>query len=99
MLMFTCLKIRSCIEYQIKECKNFKNFKFSRKLPPKLIPFIVLNKILHAHGKSDDNQYAWHETSVKRKRDIGEKKNLAGICNGCILIFLFGVVLRLNFFF
>ena len=29
----------------MKKCKNFKNFKFSRKLPHMLIPFIVLNKI------------------------------------------------------
>ena len=40
--------------------KIFKNSKFSRKLPPMLIPFIVLNKTQHAHGKSDDNQYTWH---------------------------------------
>ena len=39
-----------------------------------LIHFIVLNKIEHAHGKSDDNQYAWHATSGKSKRDIGEKR-------------------------
>ena len=74
MLLVTCLKIRSWIEYQMKECKKFKNFKFSRKLPPMLIPFIVLNKIQHAHGKSDDNKYAWHATSLKSKRDIGEKR-------------------------
>ena len=78
MLLFTCLKIRSCIEYQMKKCKNFKNFKFSRKLHPMLIPFIVLNKIQHAYGKSDDNQYSWHATSVKSKRDIGEKRKLGG---------------------
>ena len=34
-----------------KNFENFKNFKFSRKLPPILIPFIVLNKNQHAHGK------------------------------------------------
>ena len=67
-------KIRSCIEYRMKECKNFKNLKFSRKLPPMLIPFIVLNNNQYAHGKSDDNQYTWHATSVKSKRDIGEKR-------------------------
>ena len=26
------LIIKTCIEYQVKECKKFKNFKFSRKL-------------------------------------------------------------------
>ena len=52
----------------------FKNFVFSRKLPPILIPFIVLNKIQHAHRKSDNNQCTWHATSVKSKRDIGEKR-------------------------
>ena len=45
------LKIRLYIEYQMKECKNFKNFKFSRKFTPTLIPFIVLNKNQHAHGQ------------------------------------------------
>ena len=35
----------------------------------------------------------------KSKRDIGGKKNLAGICIGCILLFIFGVALELNFFF
>ena len=54
--------------------KILKFFKFSRKLSLMLIPFIVLNKIQHAHGKSDDNQYAWHATSVKSKRDIGAKR-------------------------
>ena len=79
--------------------KNIKNFKFSRKLSPMLTPFIVLNKTQHAHGKSDDNQYAWHATSVKSKRDRREKKNLVGICIGCILLFICGVFLELNFFF
>ena len=51
MLLFTWFIIRSCIKYQMKECKYFKNFKFSRKLPPILIPFIVLNKNHHAHRK------------------------------------------------
>ena len=49
MLLLTWFKIRSCTEYQMKECYNFKIFKFSRKLHPKLIPFIVLNKNHHAH--------------------------------------------------
>ena len=51
MLILTWFKIRSCIEYQMNECKNLKNFKFSRKLPITLIPFIGLNKNQHAHGK------------------------------------------------
>ena len=51
MLLLTWFKIRSCIEYQMKECKNFKNFKFSKKLPPTLISFLVLNENQHAHGK------------------------------------------------
>ena len=31
--------------------QKFKKLKFSRKLPPTLIPFIILNKNQHAHGK------------------------------------------------
>ena len=55
-----------------------------------LIPFIVLNKTQHAHGKSDDNQYTWHATSVKEKKIIRwKRKNLAGICIGCILFLIF----------
>ena len=51
MLLFAWFKIRSCIEYQMKECNKFKNFKFSRKFLPTLIPFIVLNKNQNAHEK------------------------------------------------
>ena len=54
--------------------KMQKILSFLENSTPMLIPFIVLNKIQHAHGKSDDNQYTWHATSVKSKRDIGEKR-------------------------
>ena len=45
------LKIRSCIEYQMKEYKNLKILSFLENSPPTLIPFIVLNKNQHALGK------------------------------------------------
>ena len=51
MLQFTWFIIISCIEYWTKDCKNFKILKFSRKLPPKVISFIILNKNQDANGK------------------------------------------------
>ena len=39
-----------------EEMQNFwKILSFLENSPPMLIPFIVLNKNQHAHGKSDDN--------------------------------------------
>ena len=74
MLLFAWFKIRSCIEYQMKECKKFKNVKFSRKFLPTLIPFIVLNQNKNAHEKRDGNHDAWHGKLINRKGDKGAKR-------------------------
>ena len=51
--------------------QKFKNFKFSRKLPPMLIPFIVLNKNQHAHEKMMTIIIHGMQTSEKEKRHKG----------------------------
>ena len=58
----------------MKECKNFKNFKFSRKLPPTLIPFIVLNKNQHAHGKEMAIMMYDMQNLINMKRDKEAKR-------------------------
>ena len=51
MLLLTWFKNQIMHRIPNEGIQKFKNFKFSRKLPPALIPFIVLNKNQYAHGK------------------------------------------------
>ena len=52
MLLFTCFKSQIMHRILNEGMQIFlKNFKFSRKLPPILIPFIVLDKNQNAHEK------------------------------------------------